>query len=153
MVDCGRLEICCTETYRGFESLPLRQIPRARPVSALALVFGAVLAVIVAGEARAHPKCVKLETPRAGETVLSNACGECQAVVIAVANGCGAKKKTYRLEAGKSHPLKETEWPHCASPGGSSTAALDDVKPCQPASGTPPKRVSLSDYSDVGVLR
>src|SRR5579862_3933185 len=28
VVDCGRLEICCTETYRGFESLPLRQSSR-----------------------------------------------------------------------------------------------------------------------------
>jgi MFS family permease len=29
VVDCGRLEICCTAMYRGFESLPLRQFSGA----------------------------------------------------------------------------------------------------------------------------
>ena len=153
MVDCGRLEICCTETYRGFESLPLRQIPRARPVSALALVFWAIFAAALPADARAHAACVKLETPQAGRTVLSNACAECQAVVIAVANGCGARKVPHRLEAGKSHLLRDAEWPQCASPGTSSTAALADVKPCKAAAAAPPKRVSVSDYSGVGHRR
>jgi hypothetical protein len=137
VVDCGRLEICCTETYRGFESLPLRQIPRARPASALALVFWAVLAVAFPGEARAHPACVKLETPQAGRTVAFNACGECQVVVLAMSNGCGARKVSHRLEPGKSHLLRDQEWPQCTTPGTSSTAALDDVKPCH--SPTTPK--------------
>ena len=153
MVDCGRLEICCTETYRGFESLPLRQIPSARPAYALALVFLGVLAAILPGEARAHPACVKLETPQAGRTLASNACDECKVVVLAMANGCGSRKVSHRLESGKSHLLRDSEWPQCANPGGSSTAAVDDVKSCKPAPAPPPKRVSLSDYSDVRTRR
>jgi hypothetical protein len=109
--------------------------------------------VVSPGQAQAHPKCVKLETPKPGRTVVSNACGECQAVVVAVGNGCGVRKLSQRLEAGKSHLLQSSDWPKCADPGMSSTAALDEIKPCKPASASPPKRLSFSDYSDVGDRR
>jgi len=103
--------------------------------------------------AQAHPKCVKLETPQPGRTVVSNACGECQAVVVAVGNGCGVRKLSQRLEPGKSHLLRSSDYPKCADPGTSTTAALDEIKPCKAAPASPPKSVSFLDYSNVGDRR
>ena len=141
MVDCGRLEICCTETYRGFESLPLRQNSKARPITGLAFVFLALVASFSPAAASAHPACVKLETEK-GATFISNACDRCWAVSLAVANNCGQKLLKRRLQPGKRERIAEAEWPRCEGAITSSTVALEDIKACR-SSTTP-----MSDPSD-----
>jgi hypothetical protein len=91
----------------------------------------ALVAALSVPAALAHPSCLKLEV-EPGRFFINNSCDKCQSVALSVANTCGERTFTRRLEAGKREQIEDSQFPQCAAGVASSTAAIADINPCTP---------------------